>query len=134
LGTLLRVESDWSVIYGLLEIKIVNWQTGGLPLARPTGYLKFEALKRWANSPHLPPVRNWRRIVWNNLPQALPLRRRLFCHSVYNAIQTVRSPKTIPLIASIVHGDVSEIETSNGAGRLVVDPIIFVVFTMLIKR
>jgi hypothetical protein len=73
-------------------------------------------------------------MAWNNLPQALPLRRRRLCHSVYNAIQTMRSPRTIPLIASIVHGDVPEIETGNGVGSPVADPIRFVVFTMLIER
>lgn len=70
----------------------------------------------------------------DDLPPPLPSGRRRLCHKVYNAIQSIRIPKTIPLIACILQGAEPEIETGKGAGSPVADPTRLVAFTMLIER
>jgi hypothetical protein len=49
---------------------------------------------------------------------------------VYNAIGSIKLPKTIPLIAGILQGDVPEVETGKG----VADPTRLVALTMLIGQ
>lgn len=53
---------------------------------------------------------------------------------MYNAIPSIKTPKTSPVSACKAQGDEPEVETDIGIGSPVVDGVRFVVFAMLIEQ